>query len=1099
MRYILILLLLVSTAYGQFAPTSAKTKFVNGIAIGSRDTSQFTAADTIALTIARDSVMYYRYRGFWRPIATGGNLSAYKLISDTLFNNGYTTRARLKQGLDSLAATKVSSVGLTMPSAFNVANSPITTSGTIAVTAAGNASQYIRGDGVLANLPTNGGGGGASVSYYLNGSVNQGTIGGVTYYEMNKTPIIGAGTDFTRNSNGYIASFLTDANDPALLVIPAGNWNFETYFEASSGGGTPTFYIELYKYDGTTFTLIASNSTSPKSINDGTNIEAYFSALAVPQTTLTLTDRLAIRIFVTTAGRTITLHTENNTLCQVITTFTTGLTALNGLTAQVQYFATGTSGSDFNISSATDTHTFNLPTASATNRGALSSANWTTFNNKIGAGDTAAMLLPYLRKSDTATMLAPFIQYSDTTGLLSQVVRTFGTQTIGGNKTFSNDIVVNGLTVGRGGGSNSQNTSVGNGSLNSNTTGTRNSAFGLDALFTNISGSDNTALGRGALKNISTTSGNIGIGFSAGEFITGSFPNSASSNSIFIGNQTNAAASTQTNQIVIGHQATGNGSNTVTIGNSSVTNNYFTGNVRGGAFIRNGGTSSQFLKADGSVDGTSYATAASLSGYVPYSGATGAVNLGVNTLTAGRTTISTNDQSTNRLTLTNTGSGGRSYSVVGGLNGANNSSFSIYDETAAATRFSINSSGASDFFGTLNGTSLSMSGGGSFGGQLISTSPSAAVVISNAADVWYRVIRGSSYTNIGVDATGSFYNTNTSHRFFTQDGVVQALTIASTGNIGIGTTSPSSISGYTVLSLNNATNGGMLDLKSNGTSLGFIYAFDNSINIGSNGTAPINFLTASGNQRGQWASDGTFLINTTTTDGTNKLIVNGSTKVSERVLAGSTSNTLNAFSGTNNSLAQATVYSYNDNAAGWSIYSAKGINYFAGNTGIGTTSPSRDLDINGNLRVRSGAIDLSNDFNNQVYSLSNALYLKVNGTERLTIASTGAATFSSSVTATGFIVSSSKTLKDVYYRNKQSDGIDFVGYTWKKNLNLDNKKHLGFIAEEVEKVMPDAVSANEKGIKAVNYTEVLIYKLEKLTERIDELEDEVKRLKRKRN
>ena len=95
---------------------------------------------------------------------------------------------------------------------------------------------------------------------------------------MNKTPIIGAGTDFSRSTNGYIASFLTDANDPALLNIPAGNWNFETYFEASSGGGSPTFYIELYQYDGTTFTLIASNSATPKLINDGANIEAYFSA-----------------------------------------------------------------------------------------------------------------------------------------------------------------------------------------------------------------------------------------------------------------------------------------------------------------------------------------------------------------------------------------------------------------------------------------------------------------------------------------------------------------------------------------------------------------------------------------------------------------------------------------------------------------------------------------------------------------------------------------------------------------------------------------------------------------------------------------------------
>lgn len=422
----------------------------------------------------------------------------------------------------------VTSVGLSMPSAFVVSNSPVTASGNITVTGAGTVSQYIRGDGSLADFPQSGGGGGASVNYYLNGSVSQGTIGGIAYYEMNRTPILGAGTNFTINANGYIASFITDAGNPGLLEIPGGNWNLETYFAASSGGGSPSFYVELYKVNsGGTATLVASNSANPELIAFGTTTTAYFSSLAVPTTVLTLTDRLALRYYVTHAGRTITMHTENSNLCQIITTFTTGLTALNGLTAQVQNFATGTTGTDFNISSSVSTHTFNIPSASATARGLITTGNqtiqgtktfitggYTTFTNndffqaefsngssKLNLG--SASNIGYISSNGELRFATNFL----TDGLTPKL--TIATN---GQATFSNDAVINGVNVGRGAGSISTNTRLGSSALTSNTTGGQNTAVGDLALQYNTTGSGNTAVGRTALRNCITGNFNTALG-----------------------------------------------------------------------------------------------------------------------------------------------------------------------------------------------------------------------------------------------------------------------------------------------------------------------------------------------------------------------------------------------------------------------------------------------------------------------------------------------------------------------------------------------------------------------------------------------------------
>jgi len=59
-----------------------------------------------------------------------------------------------------------------------------------------------------------------------------------------------------------------------------------------------------------------------------------------------------------------------------------GITTLNTLTATTQTLAIGSSGADPAWTSSGSTHTLELPTASAVNRGVLSSSDWSTFNGK---------------------------------------------------------------------------------------------------------------------------------------------------------------------------------------------------------------------------------------------------------------------------------------------------------------------------------------------------------------------------------------------------------------------------------------------------------------------------------------------------------------------------------------------------------------------------------------------------------------------------------------------------------------------------------------------------------------------------------------------
>jgi uncharacterized delta-60 repeat protein len=168
------------------------------------------------------------------------------------------------------------------------------------------------------------------------------------------------------------------------------------------------------------------------------------------------------------------------------------------------------------------------------------------------------------------------------------------------------------------------NTFIGAFAAIANTTGANNSVLGLYAAEANTTGYNNTFIGNSAGNQNTTGYGNTFLGRNAGSgnivgyynvAIGESAGSSIASNnaSVFIGYNANPQANLQSNQIVIGNSATGNGSNTTTIGNSSTTATYLRGALnlthRTSPHIMSGS-----LEMSGSVNVTSAVSASSFTG-----------------------------------------------------------------------------------------------------------------------------------------------------------------------------------------------------------------------------------------------------------------------------------------------------------------------------------------------------------------------------------------------------------------------------------------------------------------------------------------------------
>jgi len=268
------------------------------------------------------------------------------------------------------------------------------------------------------------------------------------------------------------------------------------------------------------------------------------------------------------------------------------------------------------------------------------------------------------------------------------------------------------------------------------------------------------------------------------------------------------------------------------------------------------------------------------------------------------------------------------------------------------------------------------------------------------------------------------------------------MTLTGTGNLGIGMT-PSSYANQTTVAISGTTYG-RLDLASAGTVYGSLYAGSGGITLSTGTALPVMFET-SGTERARIDSSGNLLVGTTS---------NWASAKSE-------------FRGTTNVLS-----AYNNGTAGGAIVVRV------------DTDTSSLIDFYRGSSTQAGKfISTGGGTPNIQWLANNQAYVIAGGSGGVTLASA----------ATAWAAVSDETLKtDLALIQSGAEKVGSLrAVTGRYKTDAESMSRSFLIAQDVQKVLPEAVSADADGTLSLRYTEVIplmVAAIQELTTRLAALE-----------